>query len=499
MKRRSLFLVGLAAVAVLAVIALAVFRPSPPFNSEDAAGAIGAVEKHRQQQIGDEDVILGDELDREAEQVVYAGYLNDAATLDNIQAGLANVVMQHRDGTDLANIRPALASSEDQLASHIEALQSRALANIRHSLASMDMVLQQRDALKGNVDIAALESFRAELASRISALENRPQLSSSEMAEFGVQLESFASQLANKFLASYGIDQMEAQLANINAQLSNREQIESSFLANAAIELQSMEQQLAVRSALADRFPAFMANEESFLAHRVNYLGTISDQLSALDNISAQLGSFIQALESHEQLADSSALANQISALESSVITLAGRASMLESRALANMDIHLQNRMIASRQLASISDSIALANRHLAQADQLENRVALQSFEQQLGSFEAQLSNDISALESRMLGSIEAQLGAIDRQLAQRAQLQSIMLEARGSDLQSRVIEQRQLAARAFPQYLSNLNTMLADSEILQNRQMAQNRVQLQSRISQLSNRADSLEPRFAQ
>lgn len=497
MNRKSFYLIGLVAVAIVAVIALAVLKPSPPFAPQDATGAIGAVEKHRQQQIGEEDVILGEEL----EQAFYDEYLADAAALDGIQSQLASsITLANTEGAELASFRPALQNAEQQLASHIEMLQSRALDDIRSALSSMDVVLQQKIGVGDDVDAASLESFRSELAARMAALENRQRLSSRDIGEFRAQLESFSAQLSNRFVQLQSNDDLQAELASINARLAASDQLDSPFFQNASITLQSMEQQLAAREALDQRFSSVLASRQNLLGQRMAYLGSMSEELATLENVSTELASFIQALESRDQLASRNALASRSDALQSSVIALASRAASLETSALASMESSLAARMLASKQLLAMRDSISLASRNLAsRSDQLESRSALESFRSQLASFESQLASRQAGIESQVLANFRAQLSMIDRHLEQRAQLQSRMLAARSSDLGARVIEQRQLSNRAFTQHLANLSKELASQDVLSSRNALASRVQLESRISQLSSRADTLQSRYNQ
>src|SRR5512146_2456789 len=85
-KRRNM-LYGFAGVVIvlLAVIAYV----SPRFRSEEASGAIGAVQKHRAPQIKQTDVVLGDESLKKEQKILYADFLTDAAALQSISADVA--------------------------------------------------------------------------------------------------------------------------------------------------------------------------------------------------------------------------------------------------------------------------------------------------------------------------------------------------------------------------------------------------------------------------
>jgi len=82
--KRKTILIVFAGVAVVLVAVIAVV--SPTFRSEDASGAIGAVQKYHQPQITKADVILGDESLRQEQKVLYGDFLTDAAALQNLSA-----------------------------------------------------------------------------------------------------------------------------------------------------------------------------------------------------------------------------------------------------------------------------------------------------------------------------------------------------------------------------------------------------------------------------
>jgi len=62
----------------------------PAATNEEAAGTIGKVEKHRPSSLATRDVILGGQGGLEADTAL-AQLLDDAATLRNVSAELANV------------------------------------------------------------------------------------------------------------------------------------------------------------------------------------------------------------------------------------------------------------------------------------------------------------------------------------------------------------------------------------------------------------------------
>jgi hypothetical protein len=89
-NRRNVFFGFAALVVLVAVLAFwsgwSAFLGgrSPALRSEDASGAIGAVQKLHEPQIAQQDVILGDEATRQEQSVLYADFLNDSAKLQSI-------------------------------------------------------------------------------------------------------------------------------------------------------------------------------------------------------------------------------------------------------------------------------------------------------------------------------------------------------------------------------------------------------------------------------
>src|SRR5712691_9447758 len=93
--KRKTILITFAGLAV--VLVAVIFIVSPSFKSEDATGAIGAVQKHRAPQIAKADVILGSEQQRHQQNVLYADYLKDAAALQSFAAGVKANDAQAKD------------------------------------------------------------------------------------------------------------------------------------------------------------------------------------------------------------------------------------------------------------------------------------------------------------------------------------------------------------------------------------------------------------------
>src|SRR5688572_4766475 len=85
--RRKQMLIGFAGLA--AVLVGTFIFVSPSYRPEDASGAIGAVQKHRETQIAQQDVVLGNEQVKEEQQIAYADVLEGSAALQNISADLA--------------------------------------------------------------------------------------------------------------------------------------------------------------------------------------------------------------------------------------------------------------------------------------------------------------------------------------------------------------------------------------------------------------------------
>src|SRR6476469_7740360 len=116
-RKKILMVFGVVAVVLVDVI----FVVSPSFKSEDAIGAIGAVQKHRAPQIAQQDVILGNEQTKQ-NQTQYSDFLADATALQSMSANMSTA---------------SRAESASRLAARSADVASRYAAAARDQVAAM--------------------------------------------------------------------------------------------------------------------------------------------------------------------------------------------------------------------------------------------------------------------------------------------------------------------------------------------------------------------------
>lgn len=477
-RKRIGILGGFGAVAA----ALAVFFFAWPPESKDnhaASGAIGAVQKHREQQITRSDVILGDEASRKEENVVYADFLGDAAKLSNISAQLNSMFMAKSDIGNRELAMKELANIEASLANHEIALEQRTLANADQALASIEQLLAARGSDLESRELAnvtaQLESMKLnsrEMANRVPAsqsldnkslanrsLENK-SLSNRELAVFAQELASMVNQLESRGLFA-SMENVSKSLESANRDLENRS-LEAKSLDNVKKSLDMAEQQLQAASSLQNRA----------IGNRDNYLEAMILEHQAIEVASKQLGS-----DSQGELNVSAQLENVASQLESV-------SSQLESRALANMESRMESRNLEAKSLDQISASLESMKTSLS-SRQMESR-SLQNIQQELASMEQALSNVESQLEQKMLGQMQAELAAIGSHIESRSQLQSQFSAA----LESRKMESRSLGV--FQNHLESVSSAL-ESRSLQNRQLDNVSKTLAVQARELENKSKNL------
>lgn len=198
-EKRKFILLGFAGLAVVLVAVIAIVSPS--FRSEDATGAIGAVQKHRAPQIAKQDVILGNEQVRQQQKVLFADYLNDAATLKAISGSLAG---------DRANVQARINAAQRDVESRfredIEALNLE-----MRSLADEDALTlgSRKTAILGDIDA-------------VMALGRAAQLDSKQMAGVAVRLQNVAEQdLGISRFSTFKLNDVEtANLDGVRAALN---------------------------------------------------------------------------------------------------------------------------------------------------------------------------------------------------------------------------------------------------------------------------------------
>ena len=385
-NRRRNFLIVLGGVAVL--VAGIAFLYSPDFRSEDASGAIGAVQKHRTKQIAQSDVILGDEKARHKATILYRDYLNDASRLQSAAAGLGNMVLARE--ANKANLQGVAANLE----AHSAELQNRYMEAMKETLNSMNELLNREGAALG----AKLPNMTAELQSLAADLNSK--LDTANMEALNNRLENVAGQL--QAISATDLGNAEAHLASALKDLNNKTELNDQEALAAA-------QQLGVVAADLQSEMQF----SHFMENRVEYLNNIELQSKTLDNMEASLGSLLGS-----KLDNSSELMNK---LENMAEALGDQAATLESEALQNMQENLANQT----ELASMIDNMEASLGSLEYSkDKLSSRT-LENLNQQLGSVQQALANFETQLQSSAAFSMQFELASISEHLQNAVELQS--------------------------------------------------------------------------
>ena len=523
-RKRIGILGGFATVA--AALALFFFNwPPEPKDNQAASGAIGAVQKHREQQISSSDVILGDEATRRVENVVYADFLGDASKLSNLSAQLNAMISARSDfenkelasknlaNRDLANKNLSsrelasrqLASIETALSSHEVSLEQRMLANADEVLADIEALLENRGSTLQGRELASIETELRNLQLASRTLSNRAlasrNLSNKELANRDLASKNLSNQelanrdLAHKNLSNQELQSFHEQLASLTRQLENRGLF--ARLENAQKSLASAEQEMASLEAktlgsAADnlamaqqQFEAFSAYQNRMVANSTPYLEAMVLEHQAIENARRQLADFDAFLASEVQM-ENKALNHQMDQMENVSGNLASEAERLESRALANMESRMESRNLQARALAGMSEMVQSMNRSLS-SRQLQSQ-ELQSIQKQLSSMQEMFAAQESQLEQRMLGQMDAELAAIGSYMESRTQLQA--------QFANRAMGNRNLGSRSlasFENYLSNVDRALDNRGKLQNRQLDNVSRGLASRVNQIESQIKSL------
>lgn len=286
---RKKVLAGFGVLALAVVAAVLIWQPT--YRNEEAAGAIGAVQKHRAPQIAQNDVILGDEQTRNQQSVLWGDYFQNATKLQAISAAYANA----------AASRQNVANAEaEQLASE---LQNQFATRMSAALQAMELNAKQA----GNADMAAkasallgqlaenkklsvasmkqLSSAFSEAAAQAKLSQNRLQSASEDLGMAVSQLKSNGELAAAKLqaaaedLGSVNLNAVEleiqaeyfsriqaaaASLEAANLDASAKAIVASESLANAANKLQAaalenIEESMAANVAMASEFSELQA------------------------------------------------------------------------------------------------------------------------------------------------------------------------------------------------------------------------------------------------
>ncbi len=274
--KRKTILISFAGLVVILVAVIAVV--SPKFRSEDAMGAIGAVQKHRAPQISQADVILGDEQTRQQQQLLYGDFLADAAALQSMSANIATA---------------ARAESTSRLSARKQELQARYLAAARAQVVGMKALFAA-----DKLEMAKLEAIDSDIASAGTRVQSRDEIDSLN-ARLASEFASLDARLNVRNLAS-----IEADVAGLGARVESQKNLD------------------AARSTLAAAAQALDArsNAGSMIRARAMYLDATAKECSALQSAEEALSTGARAesiLRDEAQALGQRALVNMRTNLDS--------------------------------------------------------------------------------------------------------------------------------------------------------------------------------------
>lgn len=418
-------LVGFGVVAIVLVAAIAFWPPT--FRSEEASGAIGAVQKHHAPQIAQKDVILGDENTRNKQAVAYGDYFADAAKLQSISAQLASATASKASIDVAKNIQELQNEMQNQFASKMGiALSSIELqaktANNTEMAANAEALASQLKASK-ELSAAEMQQFAAKF-SNIAEMASKAS-NNVPLAQADKELASAIAEMANNTeMASKHLGSVETALAH-SAELNNADMASfAEYLSNIAAASKvafNVEQMASQEMGSKIKAAEALANEADQLAHKAFFnidaqLASNTEMASALLNMDAQLAA---AKQSGSKFG--AELASIQQALAASRETFAARAGSQIEAQLASMGEYAASKQQYSKmgeaQLAS-----ALANSDLA-SKQLYGKLANNT------ECASHLQSMQEALANKQLGAVlanESQLAAqtaeLQNQLASKQQ-----------------------------------------------------------------------------
>ena len=362
-KRRNVLVIfGVVAIALIG----AVVYVAPNFRTEDASGAIGAVEKHRAPQVAKSDVVLGSEAVKQQQQVVYADFLNDAAKLHNVGAKL--------------NVK-ALSAEDAQLA--VQSLQQMNAELANRYLESAEAALAAASALDNKHALANMDE---------AALANKAKLGNEAMAELANQFLAAANSLASKdALANKGLESFDAALAN-------KDQLASVAALNNAIEAEQLANKLRVHA----EYLAVAAAESKALDNAIAQLEAASLESQSL-NVAKGLEMAAAELESHaidnmqDFLANEEAFLASVAAVENKLKMAAALDSRKQNLGAAYAEMQNRSAELANQAELAVQSQLAMAAEYLSNRSQLgveaANRSSLESFSAQLDQMSEAMAN----------------------------------------------------------------------------------------------------------
>lgn len=426
MKRsRTLFLLlGLVAAVAVGLVYLNVSGPH-----DETQGAIGAVKKHRDPQITDADVILGNEQRRTEENLLYRDYLKRASQLRSLSFAVASAAKE---------LEARSPSPDQQLAD----LQNPILA-VQQQLASQATDLQQRSLgllamINDNIEIDGLENVEPQLAQIQASLESAaPRLDAKLLESLGSQLGPVLAQLGQinaNHRSLLGLGQLNANnrsileagpagaislaqaardLESISMELAQKEQIDSVRLESFHVQLGNLAKALESQmSGDSSCWPKQWTSSYT-LDSAIQQLGVQFLQMKALEHARVELAGFgVSALDAADRL--------QLDAISAA---LASQASALESLAAENMAIRFASHQLEAQALAQMSSSLESMVSEMAQMSSRSPELApsLESFQAALASVQKAVASRHQDLAQRALGSMQAELAAASSHLDNRS------------------------------------------------------------------------------
>lgn len=376
-KRRNA-LVVFGGVAVVLAVALVFIAPNFPYRSEDASGAIGAVEKHRAPQIKSSDVVLGDEQTKKEQQILYADFLKDAAALQSISNELSNEAMSVEARTQIG-----IKALEQRQAD----IQARYALEAKNALDAMNRLGAQQalgKAAMENLDslVANRNAFSAKLLEMAKALEahaccNNKVLAYAKSLENAESLEAVAN--ADSLVAAFNVDALAAMVQNeaayIEAMVAESKSLEAAAENLQAKNLDAFNRDvLSAASALEakalENMDAALANE----AEAMEALGRMDQLVGAAKN-SQQLSNFDAALEAQAaDLRSEAAVAMQAQLVGVRNHLEARKTVGLRDNTLGRFADHLQKMSQLAGQKSVLASALPDAQDFVAQARALEQR-----------------------------------------------------------------------------------------------------------------------------
>lgn len=404
---------------VAVVLVAVIYVVSPSFKSEDAIGAIGAVQKHRAPQIAQKDVILGGENAKKQQQIQYNDLLADATALQSISANMTTA---------------SRAESASRLAARSAEVAARYSAAAREQVAAMKSLLAT-----DNLESAKLASIEID---GVSIGGSRSTLDSAQMNALNARLES-AMAAVESALHARQVAAVEADVAGLAARVQSRENVDGVRATMAAVTRNLDARTNAATLRAREEQLSAMAKESAVLQSAEEALNTGSRSQSA---VQAELGSAAQELSQRSLMGMRSNFAMESATVESlgHMAEAAGamtRAAASRSDAplgfrseVAEFAQRLQARSNAARESFNTAMQAQLVGMtaYLASARQFDARTAnAADFASYLGTL-SRAAESRSALYASILGNQD--FAAETRALSQKAAI----LGAQSQNLKSR-------------------------------------------------------------